>query len=51
MEKIMKDPAVEVQMRKVNLLREYHSPEATWKLMDKDFKMITSVVQKLGIGK
>jgi tripartite-type tricarboxylate transporter receptor subunit TctC len=50
-EKVIKDPSLATQLRKIDLLPDYRTGEETWKLMEKDWKMITQVVQKLGIGK
>jgi tripartite-type tricarboxylate transporter receptor subunit TctC len=50
-EKAIKDPSIATQLRKIDILPDYRTGEETRKLMEKDWKMITQVVQKLGIGK
>ena len=49
--KAIKDPSIAAQLRKTEVLSDYRTGEETLKLIEKDWKMINQVVQKLGIGK
>jgi tripartite-type tricarboxylate transporter receptor subunit TctC len=51
LEKTMKDPAVVAAVKKAEMSIDYHGPEATRQMIEKEHEVVTKVVQKLGLGK
>jgi tripartite-type tricarboxylate transporter receptor subunit TctC len=47
----MKDPAVLVAIDKAGLVAEYHDPESTKKLIDREWETVTRMAKKLGPAK
>ena len=51
LEKTMKDPAVVSAIEKAGLVVEYHSPEETLKLIQRENDIVTRLAKQLGLGK
>jgi len=51
LEKTMKDPAVVGAIEKAGLIVEYHSPEETLKLIQRENEIVTRLAKQLGLGK
>jgi tripartite-type tricarboxylate transporter receptor subunit TctC len=50
-EKTMRDPAVVAATEKAGMTVDFHGPEETRRLLEKEHDVVKTVVQKLGIGK
>ena len=50
-EKTMKDPAVVSAIEKAGLVVEYHTPEDTLKLIQRENEIVTRLAKQLGLGK
>jgi len=51
LEKTMKDPAVVSAIEKAGLVVEYHGPEETLKLIQRENEIVTRLAKQLGLGK
>ena len=51
LEKTMKDPAVVSAIEKAGLVVEYHGPEDTLKLIQRENEIVTRLAKQLGLGK
>ena len=51
LEKTMKDPAVVSAIEKAGLVVEYHGPEETLKLIQRENDIVTRLAKQLGLGK
>ena len=51
LEKTMKDPAVVVAIEKAGLIVEYHGPEETLKLIQRENEIVTRLAKQLNLGK
>jgi len=51
LDKTMKDPAVLAAIDKAGLVAEYHDPESTKKLIDREWETVTRMAKKLGPAK
>ena len=51
LEKTMKDPAVVSAIEKAGLVVEYHTPEDTLKLIQRENEIVTRLAKQLGLGK
>jgi tripartite-type tricarboxylate transporter receptor subunit TctC len=51
LEKTMKDPAVASAIEKAGLVVEYHGPEDTLKLIQRENEIVTRLAKQLGLGK
>jgi tripartite-type tricarboxylate transporter receptor subunit TctC len=51
LEKTMKDPAVVSAIEKAGLVVEYHGPEDTLKLIQRENEIVTRLARQLGLGK
>jgi tripartite-type tricarboxylate transporter receptor subunit TctC len=51
LEKTMKDPAVVSAIEKAGLVVEYHGPEDTVKLIQRENEIVTRLARQLGLGK
>jgi tripartite-type tricarboxylate transporter receptor subunit TctC len=51
LDKTMKDPTVLAAIDKAGLVAEYHDPESTKKLIDREWETVTRMAKKLGPAK
>ena len=51
LEKTMKDPAVVSAIEKAGLVVEYHGPEETVKLIQRENEIVVRLAKQLGLGK
>jgi tripartite-type tricarboxylate transporter receptor subunit TctC len=51
LDKTMKDPAVVSTIEKAGLVVEYHGPEDTLKLIQRESEIVTRLAKQLGLGK